>query len=167
MSVPQYGSPESPVLIADGHVRFERLPARLHVARPDESAVPLHARRRVAMQRVRPLVRPIQLRAFPIHPMPIEPRRAVEAVALIGPPAVDADDPSAACAPASSTTPAGRAATDCPASVPAAAAARCTDRSPCPSASPFDHDVQHDLEMLGVQLVEHLLRARESSSDAR
>src|SRR5690348_15520008 len=74
-----------------GDVRLERLPTRLHVARPDEPAVPLYAGRRVAMERIRPLVRPVQLRSLPVHPMPIEPRRAVEPIALVGPPAVHAD----------------------------------------------------------------------------
>ena len=75
----------------DGHVHLERLPRRLHVAGPQERAVPLHARRAVAVQGERAVAGAPHLRSFPIHPDPIEPRRRVESIALIGPPAVDAE----------------------------------------------------------------------------
>src|SRR5215510_320355 len=43
------------------------------------------------MQRKRSLVGANFLGAFPIHAMTVEPRGSVESVALVGPPAVDAD----------------------------------------------------------------------------
>ena len=75
----------------DGHMRRERLPARLHVARPEERAVARHARRAVAMQGERALVGPGSLRPLPVHPMPRESRRCVVAVPLIRPPPVNSD----------------------------------------------------------------------------
>ncbi len=94
----------------------------------------------------------------PVHAMPIQARRAVEAVALIGPPAVDADIHERLV-----NRPVARHLTiGWPRLSGGASArqrlARCTDRSPSREPRPFDHDVQHDLEMLGVQFVEHLLR---------
>src|SRR5262249_9076326 len=75
----------------DRDVRLERLPPRLDVAGPDETTEPLNARGRIAMQRIRTFVRTIQLRALPVHAMPIQLRRPIEPVALIRPPAVDAN----------------------------------------------------------------------------
>ena len=37
------------------------------------------------------MVRPVELRAFPVHPDTRQPRGGVERVALVGPPAVDAE----------------------------------------------------------------------------
>ena len=117
---------------------------------------------RVAMQRERPLVRPPQLRAFPVHAVPLEARRPVEAVALIGPPAVDADiDERLVIRPVarhlaivrplvvSALRPLG-----------SGGAVHGSGTVPV-KPSPFDHDVQHDLEVLRVQLVDHLLRIGE------
>src|SRR4029079_15407234 len=72
-------------------VRLQRLPRGVHVTRPQERAVARHPRVSVAMQRIRTLVGTPQLRALPVHADAIEPRRGVEAVALIRPPAVDAE----------------------------------------------------------------------------
>src|SRR5262249_38211833 len=74
----------------DGYVIGERLPLRASVAGPDEAAEALDAGRRVAVQRERTVVRTVELRTLPIHAVPIQPGGAVEAVALIGPEAVDA-----------------------------------------------------------------------------
>jgi hypothetical protein len=74
---------------SDRDVILERLPARLHVARPQERGVTLHPRITVPMQRIDALIRPPHLLAFEIHPIASQARRGVEPIALIGPPAID------------------------------------------------------------------------------
>ena len=54
-------------------MRAQRLPGGIDVARPEEGAVTLHARVPVAVERERPLIGPVELRALPIHPVPREP----------------------------------------------------------------------------------------------
>ena len=143
----------------DGHVRLERLPRRVDVARPEERAVALHAGVAVAMQRERPLVRAIQLRPFPIHADARQPRRRVEAVALIGPPAVDAEiEQRLVIRPV-----ARHGAILGPAIVGRASArhglvgrARIADRAAHPPS--FDDDVQHDFVVLRVRVVDEALR---------
>src|SRR5215510_5726899 len=51
----------------NGNVSVQRLPSAVHVARPEERGVALHARVSVAMQREWPLIRTELLRALPIH----------------------------------------------------------------------------------------------------
>src|SRR5262245_57464267 len=50
----------------DGHVRLQRFPERIHIARPQERAVSLHSWRAVPVQREWALVRPILLRPVPV-----------------------------------------------------------------------------------------------------
>ena len=76
---------------ADGHVVLERLPARLAVARPEERRKTLHAWAAVSMERVDALIGAVHLVAFEVHAVARHARGGVEAVALVGPPAVDAD----------------------------------------------------------------------------
>src|SRR3990172_4067365 len=73
------------------HVCGERLPPAPRVARPDVATVTLNAGRGIAVQRERPLVRAIELGSLPVHPMPIQTRRPIETITLIGPPTVRAD----------------------------------------------------------------------------
>ena len=75
----------------DRHVRFQRLPRRVHVAGPEKRAIALHAGVAVAMERERALVAAIEQWPFPVHPDPRQPRSAVEAIALVRPPAVHAE----------------------------------------------------------------------------
>ena len=75
----------------DGHVRLQRLPGRIDVARPEERGVTLHPGVAVAVKREDTLVRTELLRAFEVHANASQPRVRVQAVALIRPPAIDAD----------------------------------------------------------------------------
>src|SRR6185436_16406339 len=110
------------------------------------------------MERERALVRSIELGAFPIHAMTVEPRRTVEAVTLIGPPPVDAglqhrlvDRPVARdltrWRPAIVRRP--------PAwqRIRGARIGHLAGQLP-----PFDDDVDDDAEVLVVERVQHLLR---------
>src|SRR5262249_56934537 len=72
-------------------MRLQRLPGRIDVTRPEERGVPLHSGVAVAMQREDTLIRTELPRAFEVHANAGQPRRRVQAVALIGPPAADAD----------------------------------------------------------------------------
>ena len=65
MSVPQYGIPLSPTLTAIGTWFFSVSHSELTSPDHRNDRVPLHARRAVAMQRERTLVRPVHLRAPP------------------------------------------------------------------------------------------------------
>ena len=156
MSVPQYGMPERPGVDGDRHVGLQRLPARLHVSRPEESAVTLHAGGAIAMERERTFVRAPLLRTFPVHPMPNEARRQVEAIALIGPPAVDAEVVERlVVGPV-----AGDVAILGPAILGIAPARHGVGRRAGLGhrprhAAPLDDDVEDHLEVLGVHLVHH------------
>ncbi len=71
-------------------VRAQSFPRGIHVARPQKRRVPLHARVSIAMQRERPLIRPIQLWTLPIHAIARQARCDVQRIAFIRPPPVDA-----------------------------------------------------------------------------
>jgi len=71
------------------NVRLQRLPAREHVAGPQECRVALHPRIRVAMQCVDAPIGPVQLLAIEVHASARQPRRCVQAISLVGPPAID------------------------------------------------------------------------------
>ena len=106
-----------------------------------------------------------QLRAFPVHPNSRQPRRLIEAVALIGPPAIDAEVVDAACDTASSTATArssGHLSSGVRPLGTALSGSAGVVHGPG-HAPPFDDDVQHDVEVLRVQLVDHLPSDRESS----
>ena len=114
-----------------GHVRLQRLPCRVDVARPQKRAVALHPGRAVAMQRERPLVGPIQLRPFPIHPDAREARRARRGRRLDRATSRRRRDRTAACGTASNTARRDPRASDrraCGRSAPPCRA--CTDRRP-------------------------------------
>src|SRR5215471_15529127 len=64
-------------------------PKGLHVPGPKERSITLHSRRSISMECERTLVRPPQLRSFPIHSMRVAARRFVETITLIGPPPID------------------------------------------------------------------------------
>src|SRR5207237_2141368 len=79
------------VIQPDRHVRGERGPARLHVARPNPAAVTLDARETVAVQTPGALVGALLQRAFIVATMPGQPRLDGQLVAIVGPPAVHAE----------------------------------------------------------------------------
>jgi hypothetical protein len=89
MSVPQYGMPLRPGIHGVRNVRLQRLPAREHVAGPQECRVALHPRIRVAMQCVDAPIGPVQLLAIEVHAIARQPGRRVQAISLVGPPAID------------------------------------------------------------------------------
>src|SRR6266436_3944429 len=101
------------------------------------------------MQRVRPLVRPIDLRTLPIHPVASETRCDVERIAFVGPPAIHAQRENLAMY------------------VPVATGLlvgglrwiACIVHRAMQRAS-LDHDVRHNLEVLGVKLIEDRLGVR-------
>ncbi len=97
----------------DRHVRLQRLPRRVDVARPEERAVALHAGVAVAMQRERPLVRAIQLRPFPVHADAREARRGRRGRRPDRATSRRRRDRTAACDTASSTAPRDRPASGC------------------------------------------------------
>src|SRR5260370_36593819 len=63
----------------------------LHVARPQERGVALHACVSIAVQRIDALVRPVHLMTFEIHPIACKAGWGVEPIALIGPPTIYAE----------------------------------------------------------------------------
>src|ERR1039457_2079333 len=69
-------------------MRAQRLPRGVHVARPKERSVALHARVAVAVQGIRPFVGTIELRPLPVHPVPHQARSNVQRIALVRPPAI-------------------------------------------------------------------------------
>src|SRR2546421_10096501 len=110
------------------------------------------------MQGEWPLVRTQLLRAFPVHAMARQPRWSVEAVTLIGPPAVDAnivelfvDRPVTTYLPVVG-----------PVSIRRSPAWQRRSRAWIAYASrqapAFEHCLQHHLEVLCMQLINHLLR---------
>src|SRR5262245_19695706 len=106
------------------------------------------------MQRERPLIRPPLLAAFPVHPDAGELRRAVVAVALVGPPTVDAEViERLVCGPVTADLMFRR-----PLSVWRSAGRNVWCGawiSECArELSTLSDDVQHDFEVLGVQLVD-------------
>ena len=148
------------------HVRLQRLPRRVDVARPEERAVARHAGGAVAMQRVRPLVRPVHLAAFPVHADAVETRDGIVGVALIGPPAVDADvEERLVRRPVARHLTLGRPRAGIALGVRQSSRrdrrrrARVADAAAEHAA--FDRDVEHDLHVLRVQRVDHLLRIGE------
>src|SRR5437868_12388322 len=72
-------------------MRLQSFPRRIHIARPEERRIALHACAAVAMQSVRPLVGPVELRAFPMHAIADETGLEIERIAFVGPPAVHAE----------------------------------------------------------------------------
>src|SRR5262245_3667409 len=110
------------------------------------------------MQSEDPFVRTELLRAFEVHPNARQPRRRVQSVALIGPPAVDADvverlvnrpvttDLSIVRPFAVGRSPARQR----------RRRAGFVDRAR--QSTPFKHGVERDFEMLVVQFVYYLLR---------
>ena len=113
------------------------------------------------MQRVHALVGPVHLRAFVVHAIARQAGRGIEAVALVGPPAVDPEiEQRLVHRPVATHLAVGR-----PAIVRRAAAgerrggAGVVHRAGHLAA--FDHGVQDHLEVLGMQLVDRALRVGE------
>src|SRR5258708_30608787 len=75
----------------DWHMRLERSPRRLYVARPQERRIPLHTCVSVAVKSIDSLVRTIHPLPLEIHPVARQPRSGVVSIALIGPPAIHAE----------------------------------------------------------------------------
>src|SRR6185312_14854501 len=126
-----------------------------------QTAEALHPRRRVAVERERPLVRVVLLRSLPVHAMPVQLRGAVEAVALIGPPAVDAVlHHGSVIGPVARHLAIGR-----PLAIGRAPARQRRRGAWIVDAAgemlAFDHDVNHDLEVLVVERSELLARLGE------
>ena len=146
----------------DRHVRLQRLPRRVDVTRPQERAVALHAGVAVAVQRERPLVRTIELRSFPIHADAGEPRPAVQAIALIRPPAVDAEvHRRLVIRPVAFDGAILGPAVVRRASARDSLVGRAGSGNGATHAPAFDHRVQHDLVVQRVEIVDGLLRIRE------
>src|SRR6187401_2609168 len=119
------------------------------------------------MQRIRTFVQPPELRAFPVHADAIEPRRRVETITLIRPPAVDAEiEHALVMRPVAADAALLRpfALGDVTALVRCASAAlrglALVLDGPGEMAS-FDDDVEDDLVVHRVQLVDSLLRLGE------
>src|SRR5215472_13632305 len=66
IGTPEWNSAKASV-DADGNVGAQSFPRGVDIAGPEEGRVTLHARIAIAMQRVRPLVWPIELRSFVVH----------------------------------------------------------------------------------------------------
>src|ERR1700687_2869190 len=79
------GYAAEPRIDANGNVRFQRLPSRLDVARPQERREPLHARATIPVESIDSLVRPVHALAFEVHAIARQARRRIESVALIRP----------------------------------------------------------------------------------
>src|ERR1700728_5388043 len=70
---------------------LQRFPCGVHIARPEKRGIPLHAGVAVAMQRIRSLIRPVDLRALPVQAIPHQPRWYVKRIAFIRPPSINAE----------------------------------------------------------------------------
>ncbi len=133
---------------ADGHLVLQRHPHGADVAGPQERRVPAHARRAVAMQRVRALVGAVELVRVPVHAIAHQARRQIRARRLHRATSRPRRWPARRGACPNSSSPAFRRA--------------CWNRSVAnralhlPNAGGIRH-VQHHLEMLLVKLVEHRL----------
>src|SRR5438876_899576 len=130
-------------------MRAQCFPRGLHIAGPKESGVTLHACRAIPMKGKRTLVRPPELRPLPVHPVAVAPRRLVEAVALVRPPAVDARIEDAAVrGPVAANRKLVRT----------RGRTKTVSSSGQPAAFSFYDHVHYDAEMLGVEAVDHALR---------
>src|SRR5262249_17151672 len=119
-------------------------PRGIDVARPEEGGVALHAGVAVAMERVWAAVGPVDLAAIPVHPDSREPRRAIERVAFVRPPAIDTHRENASMGvPVASRL--GFVDTFGIESIARSA----TDRAGA------DDDMRHDVEVHLVEIVEH------------
>ena len=146
------------------HVRSQRVPGRVDVTRPQKRRVALHSRMSVAVQREGALVRTPLTRSVPVHPIARQTRGRVEAVALVGPPTVDADvEQRFVRRPVAARLPVVR-----PLALRRAAAGQWRRRAAIGHTAfqslAFEDDVQHDLEVIVVQLLNHARRIRKTFS---
>src|SRR5579864_4969437 len=68
---------------------LQSFPRGIYVAGPQERGVTLHSSITIAMQRVGSLIRPIDLRPFPVHAVSHQTRWDIEGVAFVWPPTID------------------------------------------------------------------------------
>src|SRR5438552_2282449 len=71
-------------------MNFQCFPSRVHISRPQEGGISLHPCVSVAMECIRSFIRPVYLRAFPVHAISNQPRGNVQWIAFIWPPAINA-----------------------------------------------------------------------------
>src|SRR5260370_14346007 len=74
---------------ADGNLHLERLPGGVDITRPEKRRIPLHAGVPVTVESVGTLIGPVDLRTFPVHPVPSQARCDIQRIAFIRPPAID------------------------------------------------------------------------------
>ena len=130
----------------NGNVSLQRFPCGIHIPRPQKRGIPLHPGVTVAMQRIRTLIRPVQLRPFPVHAVANQARRDAERIAFVRPPSADAHgNVFAMCVPVAA----------CRLLIKARYVARIVN-GPTESVRENDH-VHHGMKVLPVKLIKHFL----------